>query len=386
MAEIAQIIKYEGDNTTFIWKHPLEDFNSGTQLIVHESQEALFYMNGQALDLFGAGRYTLETQNIPLVRKILNKPTNDETPFHCEVYFINKTEQMGIKWGLDSKVNYLDSNYNDYPFPVGSSGEMSLRVVDSRKLLVKLIGTVYEMKQQSMVAYFKPPMMMRIKSYLPAILKKRNVPIFDIDQYITEFSADIHKLLCDDFLDYGIEISKFWITNLVKPEEDSTYRKLQELRGSTMTAVQAAQLQQQIDIIQQQTKAQALVIESQAKATKRAQEGYTYQQERGFDVASDVAKNDAIGEFTNTGMGLGMMGGMAGGMGFSIAEMASDAMKPIAEATQNKDNAAHPNSSDHDNSKESFVLRVEKLKAMHQAGLLTDEEFNDSKMKLLNSI
>jgi membrane protease subunit (stomatin/prohibitin family) len=63
MAQIAEIIKYEGDNSTFIWKHPCEDFNSMTQLIVHESQEAIFFMNGQALDSFGAGRHTLKTQH-----------------------------------------------------------------------------------------------------------------------------------------------------------------------------------------------------------------------------------------------------------------------------------------------------------------------------------
>ena len=96
MSQIAEIIKYEGDNSTFIWKHPSEDFNSLTQLIVHESQEAIFFMNGQALDLFGAGRYTLETQNIPLIGKALNRATGDVSPFHCEVYFINKTEQMSI--------------------------------------------------------------------------------------------------------------------------------------------------------------------------------------------------------------------------------------------------------------------------------------------------
>ena len=71
MGQIAEIIKYEGDNSTFIWKHPCEDFNSLTQLIVHESQEAIFFMNGQALDLFGAGRYTLETQNIPIKPTII---------------------------------------------------------------------------------------------------------------------------------------------------------------------------------------------------------------------------------------------------------------------------------------------------------------------------
>ena len=56
---IVSVIKYEGDNNTFVWKHPCEDFNTGTQLIVHESQEAVFFMNGRALDTFGPRRHTL---------------------------------------------------------------------------------------------------------------------------------------------------------------------------------------------------------------------------------------------------------------------------------------------------------------------------------------
>ena len=102
--KIVDVIKYEGDNSTFVWKHPCEDFNTNTQLIVHESQEAIFFMNGLALDLFGPGRYTLETQNIPLVRNFINLPTDGVSAFHCEVYFVNKTEQMALRWGTDSKV------------------------------------------------------------------------------------------------------------------------------------------------------------------------------------------------------------------------------------------------------------------------------------------
>ena len=72
---IQQVVKYEGDNSTFIWKHPAEDFNTNSQLIVHESQEAIFFLNGQPLDLFGSGKYTLESENIPLLRHIINIPT-----------------------------------------------------------------------------------------------------------------------------------------------------------------------------------------------------------------------------------------------------------------------------------------------------------------------
>ncbi len=94
MGKIADVIKYEGDNSTFIWKHPLEDFNSMTQLIVHESQQAVYCMNGEVLDVFNAGRYTLETQNIPKIGGLLKRVAGDQTPFHCEVYFINQTVQI----------------------------------------------------------------------------------------------------------------------------------------------------------------------------------------------------------------------------------------------------------------------------------------------------
>ena len=138
---IAEIIKYEGDNTSFIWKHPLEDFNSLTTLIVHESQEAIFMMNGQALDSFGPGRYTLDSENVPILGKVVNMAVHGgESPFHCEVYFINKTVQMAVKWGTDSKVRYVDPD-SGVPIEIGASGEMNLEVLDGRKLLIKLVGT-----------------------------------------------------------------------------------------------------------------------------------------------------------------------------------------------------------------------------------------------------
>lgn len=169
MAQIADIIKYEGDNSTFIWKHHLEDFNSLTQLIVHESQEAIFFMNGQALDLFGPGRYTLETENIPQIGKLLNRTTGDKTPFHCEVYFINKTEQMAIKWGTDSKVQFMEPTYG-FPISIGASGEMTLKAADSRKLLIKLVGTENTFTQSTITQYFRGILNTKIKTYLAKLI------------------------------------------------------------------------------------------------------------------------------------------------------------------------------------------------------------------------
>ena len=313
MAQIADIIKYEGDNSTFVWKHPCEDFNTTTQLIVHESQEAIFFANGQALDLFGAGRHTLETQNIPLLRKIVNIPTGGETPFHCEVYFINKTEQMAIRWGTDSKVQYVEPTYK-FPISIGASGEMTLSVEDSRKLLIKLVGTEAALDRQSLVTYFRALLMTKVKTYMAQTMRQNAINIFEIDENLEAFSKDIHSKLIEDFLEYGINLCRFYITTIVKPDGDPQYERFKELHFRQYADIAEAKLRQQTDIIYAQTEAQKVVIDSQAQATKRAQEGYTYQQERGFDVAQDAAKNEAAGQFTNMGIGLGMMAGVGGGI------------------------------------------------------------------------
>ena len=376
MAQIADIIKYEGDNSTFIWKHPGEDFNCLTQLIVHESQEAVFFMNGQALDLFGAGRYTLETQNIPKIGKLLNRATGDRTPFHCEVYFINKTEQMSIKWGTDSKVQYIDPTYG-FPISIGASGEMSLRVEDSRKLLVKLVGTENLLGQQKLVSFFRAFLMTRVKSYIAQVMKANAINIFGIDENLSAFSENIHKLLIPDFADYGISLERFFVTNIVKPDGDRQYEKFKELHFRQYADIAEAKLRQQTDIIYAQTEAQKVVIDSQAQATKRAQEGYTYAQERGFDVAEKVAQNEAVGQFTNMGVGLGTMAGVGGAVGGAVGSAVNDAMQATAQPTppaQPTDDMA------------AFRAKVEKLTIMKDSGLITEEEFNAAKSELLKSI
>lgn len=318
MKHIAEIIKYEGDNSSFIWKHSCEDFNTTTQLIVHESQEAIFFMNGQALDLFGPGRYTLETENIPKLGKLLNLTTGGETPFHCEVYFINKTEQMAIKWGTDSKVQFMEPTYN-FPIQIGASGEMSLRASDSRKLLLKLVGTESYLSQATLIQYFRAFLMSKIKSYLASVIKEQKISIFEIDEHLNDLSSALHNMLIPDFDDYGVTLERFFVTTIVKPDGDLSYEKFKDLHFRQYADIAEAKLRQQVGIIDQQTEAQKMVIESQAIAQKRQQEGYTYQQERSFDVAEQMAQNEATGEFANMGIGLGTMAGVGGAMGGMVS-------------------------------------------------------------------
>ncbi len=381
MAQICEVLKYEGDNSTFIWKHPSEDFNSLTQLIVHESQEAIFFMNGQALDLFGPGRYTLETQNIPRLGKALNRATGDVTPFHCEVYFINKTEQMSIKWGTDSKVQYVDPRYG-FPLSIGASGEMSLRAEDSRKLLLKLVGTEKYLGQAKLVSFFRAFLMTRVKTYLAQYIKNHAVNIFEIDEHLTIMSEALHRQLIPDFDNYGVALERFLVTTIVKPEGDRQYERFKDLHFRQYADVAEAKLRQQTDLIYAQTEAQKVIIDSQAQATKRAQEGYTYAQERGFDVAEKVAQNEAVGQFTNMGVGLGTMAGVGGAVGGMVGDVLGNTMSTVTQPVTPVQHAAAQSTDD----MEAFKAKVQKLTVMKEAGLITEEEFAQMKAKLLADI
>ena len=194
---LASIIKYEGDNETLVWKHPIEDFNLGSQLIVHESQEAIFFRDGQALDLFGPGRYTQETQQLPILEKLYQLPTDTQGTFHSEVYYVNLATQMGIKWGTDSKVRLFDPMTGMH-MELGASGEFNIRVVNSRKLLLKLVGTTGELQQEQLLGnsgkgLFRSMVMTQVKSYLAAAIRENAINILEIDERLMELSEALRR-------------------------------------------------------------------------------------------------------------------------------------------------------------------------------------------------
>ncbi|WP_248923004.1 SPFH domain-containing protein [Olsenella intestinalis] len=322
---IIDVIKYEGDNHTFVWKHPSEDFNTSSQLIVHESQEAMFFMNGQALDLFGPGRHTLETQNLPLINKVVNLPSGGVSPFHAEVYFVNLTEQMGISWGTSSKVQYMEPEFG-FPLSIGASGEMALAVREAKKLLIKIVGTEAVLSQDKLISYFKAFLQTRVKVALVQAIQSQKLNIFELDAHLEELSNDVKSRLQTDFSEYGLDLTQFLVTTIMRPEGDPIYEKFRDLYFRQYADVREAQIEQQVGVINQETEAKKTVIEATAMADKRRLEGYTYQQERGFDVAERAASNEAVGEFSNMGIGLGMMAGVGGTVGGAVGGAVSDAM------------------------------------------------------------
>lgn len=350
MAKIAEIIKYEGDNSTFVWKHPSEDFNSLTQLIVHESQEAVFFMNGQALDLFGPGRYTLETQNIPILGSVLKGATGGESPFHCEVYFINKTVQMGVKWGTDSRVRFLDPTYG-VPLDIGASGEMNLMVSDSRKLLTKVVGTMNGISwdergggfTKSLAASFRPMISSAVKANLANCIKSQNIDILEVDENLGVLSDVLKASIAPGFEEYGLTVPNFYVTTILLPDpNDENFKTLRTLHATSLrTAAAAAQRQVALEedilrtemarreaerqVIRAQADAQTAKLEGFAKAEIMRAQGYDHKDEIQAEVQKAYA--EGLGNMTITGGGGSVAGDMIGlGVGMAAAGAVSGRM------------------------------------------------------------
>ena len=363
---LASIIKYEGDGDTLVWKHPIEDFNLGSQLIVHESQEAIFFRDGQALDAFGAGRYTLETQQLPMLEKLYKLPTDTEGTFHSEVYFINMATQMGVKWGTDSKVRLFDPT-SGLHVELGASGEFNIRVVNARKLLLRVVGTTSTLRQEDLLGggkgFFRAMVMTQVKSYLAAAIREKGISVLEIDERLMELSEALREKINPRLAEYGLEMAEFFVSRVVTPDDDPNFRRMkeqfaeqylgvrqeeirrQEAEAAARRKAVEAQTAAQMKIIGAQGEAEALKIQKQAeaeayrmKAAAEAEEmrmkGYTYQQETARQVGLEAMQNGITGNGGGAVGGLGDLAGLGvtlGAMG-SVVGMTKDALNPVMDA------------------------------------------------------
>lgn len=363
---LASIIKYEGDNETLVWKHPIEDFNFGSQLIVHESQEAIFFRDGQALDLFGAGRYTLQTQQLPLLEKIYKLPTDTEGTFHSEVYFVNLATQMGIKWGTDSKVRLFDPA-SGLHIEIGASGEFNIRVTNSRKLLLKVVGTTGGLGQEQLLGigngkgFFRSMVMTQVKSYLAQTIKENAINILEIDEHLMALSGALRERINAALDEYGLTMPEFYVSRIVTPDDDPNFRRMKEQyaeqyllvrqEGIRKAEAEAAADRKAVEAqtaarmkiigaqgeaealkIQKQAEAEAYRMQAEAEAAEMRMKGYTYQQETSRQVGMEAMKNGlggganaagALGDLAGLGVSLGAMG--------SVIGMTKDALNPMTQ-------------------------------------------------------
>jgi len=290
---VVPVVKFEGPNNILAWKFPSTELSTWTQLIVNESQEAILFKGGQALDLFGPGRYTLETNNIPLLNKIINLPFGSKSPFTAEIWFINKTFQLDVKWGTKDPIQLKDPQYK-IVVPVRSYGQFGIQVDDSRKFLVKLVGTLPVFTTEQVTDYFRGLLLTKIKDIIAKYVVNNKISIIEINAYLDEISNFLLEQISPFFAEYGIKVANFYVNSINVPEDDESYQKLRNIL---------------------------------AEKAEMEIKGFSYQQQRTFDILESAAKNEGVGgELTSAGIGLGM--------GFGVGGLFSNAMKMAGQNIQ----------------------------------------------------
>lgn len=296
--DISQVINYEGAPEQLVWKSPVEDFNTTSILIVPETHVALLVVNGNACDLFPPGRHVLETPNIPLVKKIINIPTNGQTSFPCKVFYINKVHQMDLTWGIPGEITLNDPLYDIF-LHIGMCGNMNFRINDdgARKFMLKLVGFRDNFDAEEMVSKFRGIIKQYVKSAISKIMNVGKVSYFDMNENLFEISGVVKEQLIPIFLDYGIDVLQFNIESITVPDEDfDAVKKAKERRSA------------------------------------RIIEGYTWQDEQQMDIAKTFAGNQGTLGAVGGAVGGFMMGGAFGG---SVAEIARNALDPSRVPTSN---------------------------------------------------
>ena len=304
MSNALSLISSELDNATLVAKNHVEDFNAKSQLIVYESQEALFFKDGQALDLFGPGRHTLDSDNVPLLKKLFGALFGGKTPFPCEVFFINKVSVLDLFWGTDSPIVIEDPKYGII-VNVRANGQAGVNISDSRRFVVKVVGQLPEFSVESVRRSIKGMLMAAVKETIAQAIVEQGISILEITTRLSSLSDAVVEKINQRLFDIGVNVNHFAINAILG--DDSDIAKLREAKATRMQVVNEAEAE-----------AFKMTVLSEAKARARAIEGYTYQEERRFDVLEGAAKNEGgASAFMSMGVGLGV----GAGVGRDIGQM-----------------------------------------------------------------
>jgi len=267
--------------------------NTKTQVIVSESQEAIFVKEGLFYGPLGPGRHVLDTKNFPFLSPLISSGiTGGASAFTADVWFTQKAIPLDVKWGTTDPIQVEDPKYH-IMLPVRAFGQYGIQIVNSQKFLAKLVGQLPVFVTKTLSDYFRGIIITRAKDCIGDCLTEQNISILQIVGKLNAVSERLQNKITGDLDDYGLRVVSFMVNSISTDEHDPAVVRLKE----------ALAKKAEMDII-----------------------GYTYQQERSFDTMETAAGNQgAGGSLMNAGMGLGMgigigapMGNMMGSFGQNL--------------------------------------------------------------------
>lgn len=281
MAIIDSIVwQPQGSEVVYAYRYPASNLSTYTQLIVQESQEALLFSKGKLMGKFGPGKHTLNTENLPILRSLYGIPFGGKNPFTAEVWFVNKVQTFSIDWKID-RMSIHDVDYNTN-LPLVASGQYGLKVVDSEKFLIKLVGTHYTFTQREMTEQSYGEFCSKTKSSIMQFMIANKVGYKQISAFLDPISSNLRIQMQEFWSNLGLELTKFYVTSIELDDSTEDGRRIRD----------------------------AIAQQASMSIT-----GHTWQQEQVFGTANNAI--DGMGNIGGQGGLLGsllaiqMMGGMA---------------------------------------------------------------------------
>jgi membrane protease subunit (stomatin/prohibitin family) len=339
---IVDRVKWDGSPDVLAYKYPSTELSTWTQLIVNESQEAFLVRGGVYEGPFGAGRHTLSTENIPILRAFIGLPFGGESPFSAEVWFVNKLVNLDITWGTPDPIQLEDPKYH-VMLPVRAFGQYGIEVIEPKRFLLKLVGTLPDFTAEKLSEYFRGVFITRIKTEIANSILTLGTSILEISTKLDVISNTLKISLNKELEEYGVRLKQFNIHSINVPESDPAVISLK-------TAL--------------------------AKKAEMGIVGFNYQQERSFDVMQTAAGNEGTaGNVMGAGMGLGMGLGIGTPLAANFSQVGSNMMQETAASSEKRSGV-------YTHDEKMKMLRD--LAEMKTSGILTEEEFQLEKKKILD--
>lgn len=185
----------------------------GSQLIVEESQQAVFLRDGKALDTFGPGRHTLATENVPILTRLLSIPFGGTSPFQAAVIFVSTKTFLDLKWGTKEPVIFRDKELA--MVRLRAFGKFAVRIANAQLFVNTIVGTRGAYSTDGVESYFRDVIVARLND----VLGENLTSIFDLPRLYDELAMGLKSRVSDDFAKYGIELVDLFLGAVTPPEE-----------------------------------------------------------------------------------------------------------------------------------------------------------------------
>ena len=330
---LIQVIKYEAeDDNMFVWKYPSDQIRLGAQLIVNEGQKAIFVKGGQALDIFEPGTFTLTTGNIPLIDKLINLPFGGDTPFAAEIWYINTTVKRDLTWGTPSPIPLMDSNLG-FPVSARSFGKWGARIIDVRSFVTQIVGSQSFADATKINDYFIGEIIQSLTSNLSSAITSGQTSILQISSFLTPLSKSSADLIKMEFDKFGVELVNFNIESINIPTDE--LKRIQDVFAKTL----------------------------EAKELSKVNVGAGFSAIKSFEVLNNAAENPSEGSIG------GMLGaGIGLGAGFPLGQQMGQ------------------NLTTSQNAEESSTDKLRELKKMLDENLISEEQYNLKRDKIIEEM